>query len=118
MPVDLSPHDNFVAMASRTLFNVLEEAAARYGSLPAMHQPSPGGKGPKYRTYDWLEYCNAAREVACGLRSLGVEKGDIVALHSETRAEFYIADLGTMGAGCIAAALYAQAYLLWIMSDG
>ena len=38
----------------------------------------------------------AAEEIACGLRQLGIGKGDTVALHSETRAEFYLADLGVL----------------------
>ena len=37
-----------------------------------------------------------------------MQKGDIVALQSETRAEFYLADLGVMAAGAIAAALYTS----------
>jgi long-subunit acyl-CoA synthetase (AMP-forming) len=48
----------------------------------------------------------AAEEIACGLRQLGIRKGDTVALHSETRAEFYLADLGILTNGSIAAALY------------
>ena len=35
-------------------------------------------------------------------------KGDIVALYAETRAEFYLADLGIMSNGSIAAALYTS----------
>ena len=38
--------------------------------------------------------------------SLGIGNGDIVALNSETRAEFYLADLGIMTNGSVAAALY------------
>src|ERR1017187_9122764 len=45
-------------------------------------------------------------DVVDGLRSLGIGKGDVVALNSETRLEFYLADLGTMSNGSIAAALY------------
>jgi long-chain acyl-CoA synthetase len=37
---------------------------------------------------------------------LGLAKGDIVALNSETRMEFYLADMGILASGCIAAALY------------
>ena len=48
----------------------------------------------------------AAEEIAAGLRRLGLVKGDIVALNSETRMEFYLADMGILTAGCIAAALY------------
>jgi long-chain acyl-CoA synthetase len=90
-------------VAPRTLYQVLEEAAARYGNAPALHQPLADGA---YLTYSWNEYRRAAEEIAAGLRSLGVEKGQIVALDSETRLEFYLADLGILACGAIAAALY------------
>jgi hypothetical protein len=58
--------------------------------------------------YSWAEYRHAAAEICVGLRQLGIGKGDIVGLHSETRAEFYLADLGVMANGSIAAALYCS----------
>lgn len=87
----------------RTVYQVLEEAAARYGDAPALHQPQADGG---YLTYSWNEYRRAAEEIAAGLRALGVEKGQIVVLDSETRLEFYLADLGILASGSIAAALY------------
>jgi len=92
-------------VGSRTIYSVLEEAARTHGKLPALHQPQENGK---YRTYSWIEYQQAVQEIACGLRYLGINKGDIVALQSETRAEFYLADLGIMTSGAIAAALYTS----------
>jgi len=85
------------------MYAVLEKAAQTYGDLPALHQPI--GKG-KYQTYSWAEYHRAVQEIACGLRRLGIGRGDVVAIHAETRAEFYLADLGIMANGSIAAALY------------
>jgi long-chain acyl-CoA synthetase len=90
-------------MGTRTVYSVLAEAARRYGDALALHQPDGAGK---YQSYSWAEYKRAAEEIACGLRRLGIGKGDIVALHSETRAEFYLADLGILANGSIAAALY------------
>jgi long-chain acyl-CoA synthetase len=90
-------------MGARTMYAVLEEAAQAFGDSVALHQPT--GKG-HYRTHTWNEYKRAAEEIACGLRELGIAKGDTVALHSETRAEFYLADLGVLANGSIAAALY------------
>jgi long-chain acyl-CoA synthetase len=90
-------------MGARTMYAVLEEAARTFGNTPALHQPT--GKG-NYQTYTWLDYQRAAQEIACGLGQLGIRKGDTVALHSETRAEFYLADLGVLANGSIAAALY------------
>lgn len=92
-------------MGARTVYAVLEETARSYGPAPALHQPT--GKG-KYQSYSWTEYQNAAQEIACGLRRIGIGKGDTVALHSETRAEFYLADLGVIANGSIAAALYTS----------
>lgn len=63
---------------------------------------APGG----YLTYSWKQYLEAAREIAAGLDALGVRKGDVAALDSETRLEFYLADLGILGNGSIAAAMY------------
>src|SRR5580698_5099345 len=90
-------------MAARTVYTVLEETARNHGKAPALHQPT--GKG-SYQTYSWLEYQRAAEEIACGLRRIGIRKGDTVALHSETRAEFYLADMGVLASGSVAAALY------------
>jgi long-chain acyl-CoA synthetase len=95
-------------MADRTLFTVLEEATSRYPAKPALYQPTGARSGEKYRRYTWTEFRDSARDVACGLRALGILKGSIVALHTETRAEFYLADLGIMANGCISAALYTS----------
>ena len=92
----------------RTVFQVLEEAAASYGQAAALHQPIHQDGQRQYRSYTWLEYRDAALEIAAGLRALGIQKGDVVALDSETRAEFYLADLGIMANGSIAAALYTS----------
>ncbi len=90
-------------MADRTVYDLVVEAAERFGAAPALHQPSPEGG---YKTYSWVEYRRAVEEIAAGLLQLGLRKGDTVAVHSETRAEFYLVDLGIMTAGMISAAQY------------
>jgi len=92
-------------VSSRTIYSVLDHAARTHGAAPALHQPVGNSK---YQTYSWIEYKQAVEEIACGLRYFEIVKGDTVALHAETRAEFYLADLGIMAAGCIAAALYTS----------
>jgi long-chain acyl-CoA synthetase len=87
---------------SRTLYQVLAESARQYGDAPALQQPA--GKG--YLTFSWKQYQQAAEEIAAGLDALGVGKGDIVCLNAETRLEFYLADLGILANGSIAAAMY------------
>ena len=90
-------------MNPRTLYQVLCETAHQYGDSPALRQPLPAGG---HLTCSWNQYRQAAEEIAAGLRALGVSRGDIVALDSETRLEFYLADLGILTHGSIAAALY------------
>jgi len=94
-------------MGLRTVFAVLEETAARFGKNHALHQPVPGRGGRKYRTLNWIEYKEAVIEIACGLHAMGLRSGDVVAIDSETRAEFYLVDQGVMANGSIAAALYS-----------
>jgi len=95
-------------MNPRTVFQVLEESAAKFGDAIALHQPVNQGGHRRDKTYTWREYHQAVLEIAAGLRALGIQNGDVVALDSETRAEFYLADIGVMANGSIAAALYTS----------
>jgi len=95
-------------MRDRTVYSLLEEAVQAFGTAPALYQPRGKDRGEKYETYNWIEYRQAAEEIAAGLRRLGIGKGDIVGLDAETRAEFYLADAGIMVNGSIAAAVYTS----------
>lgn len=97
--------NDLAAASRRTVFTVLEETAAAYPERAALHQPTGGGK---YRSWTWREYRDSVQQIAVGLREIGVSVSDIVALQSETRAEFYLADMGVMAAGATAAALYTS----------
>src|SRR6266699_2679035 len=92
-------------MLARTVYTMLEETAAIHGEKLALQQPTGGGQ---YRAYTWAEFRDLVRWTAVGLSTIGVEKGHIVALQSETRAEFYFADLCVMAAGAVAAALFTS----------
>ena len=92
-------------MASRTVYSLLDEAVEKWGNAIALHQPIGNSK---YKTYTWIEYREAVREIAAGLWEMGIQRGDVVGLGSETRAEFYLADLGVITSGAAAAALYVN----------
>lgn len=96
------------SMIKRTVYSLLEEAVAAHGDLEALHQPVTTKDGRGYRTYSWTEYRTIVREIACGLRAMGVRNGDMVAVGSETRAEFYLLDVGIMANGSTSAALYVN----------
>ena len=85
-----------------TIPDLLRDAASKYGDRLALRQPA----GKEVHTWTWREYLEAAEEIAAGLHSLGLRKGDHIALCSETRAEFYLADQGILMNGSVAAAVY------------
>jgi long-chain acyl-CoA synthetase len=89
-------------MTAATTSELLRNAAVRFGPRLALRQPS----GKDVHTWTWSQYLEAAEEIAAGLRALGIGRGDHVALCSETRAEFYLADQGVLMNGSVAAALY------------
>ena len=89
-------------MTPTTIPELLRQAAAQYGGKLALRQPA----GKDVHTWTWSQYLQAAEEIAAGLHALGLGKGDHIALCSETRAEFYLADQGILMNGSVAAALY------------
>jgi long-chain acyl-CoA synthetase len=93
-------------MVGRNVFTVLEQTAEKRRDSAALHQPVGNKGNPQYQTYSWNDWVRISREIAVGLHTLGLEKGEIVCILSETRAEFYLVDLGIMGAGGVSAALY------------
>ncbi|WP_228241919.1 long-chain fatty acid--CoA ligase [Porphyrobacter sp. GA68] len=59
-----------------------------------------------WRTISWGEAADQVCLLAENLRRIGLDKGDRVALVSENRPEWCIADLGIMAAGCITVPAY------------
>jgi long-chain acyl-CoA synthetase len=89
-------------MTVTTIPQLLRQAAQRHGDRLALRQP----EGNEVHTWTWNQYLEAAEEISGGLRALGIGRGDHVALCTETRAEFYLADQGILMNGSVAAALY------------
>ena len=85
-------------------------------SLPAMFFEQAGRLGDKpflwakhaghYRAISWAATARDVRRLALGLRSLGIGRGERVALVSENRPEWVIADLAIMSAGAITVPAY------------
>jgi long-chain acyl-CoA synthetase len=70
-------------------------------------RPFLGAKsGGEWRTQSWREVADKVCLLAESLRRLGLADGDRVALVSENRPEWCIADLAIMAAGCITVPAY------------
>ena len=57
-------------------------------------------------TLTYKEVAEQVKQVSLGLRALGVERGDRVALLSENRPEWVIADLAAQAAGAVTVPIY------------
>ncbi len=60
----------------------------------------------EYHKLSWAEAADAVMRLARGLAALGIEPGDRVALVSENRPEWVIADLAIMSAGAVTVPAY------------
>ncbi|HUP86194.1 MAG TPA: AMP-binding protein [Acidimicrobiales bacterium] len=60
----------------------------------------------RWRTYTWREYASRASSIGRGLAELGIEEGDRVAVHSENRVAWLLADMGIQGIGGVTVGVY------------
>src|SRR6185312_4257354 len=86
----------------RSLPAMFFDSAARGGERPFLWAKAGG----TYRPINWAEAARTVGRLARGLVALGVEPGDRVALVSENRPEWVIADLAIMSAGAITVPAY------------
>ncbi|WP_229400175.1 AMP-dependent synthetase/ligase [Micromonospora okii] len=70
----------------------------------AFGHPAPDGSGPLWLT--WAQVGHRAKAVAAGLHGLGVGPEDPVAILSNTRLEWVLADFGVMCAGGATTTVY------------
>ncbi len=60
----------------------------------------------RWHRWSWLEVWDRVRDLALGLKSLGVAKGDRVAILSGTRVEWSLSDLAVLSLGAVAVPIY------------
>jgi len=87
----------------RSLPAMFFEVARQRGTRPFLWAKRDG----KYQSSSWADAADRVSRLARGLALLGVEPGDRVALVSENRPEWVIADLAIMGAGAVTVPAYA-----------
>lgn len=59
-----------------------------------------------WREYRWRDYADRVARTGLGLRALGVQPGDRVAVIGENRPEWIFADMGAQGIGAIVVGVY------------
>ena len=59
-----------------------------------------------WRSISWAEYSETARLVGLGLIAMGLVRGDVVSILSETNKEWMFADLGAICAGATSSGVY------------
>ncbi|MDQ1727311.1 MAG: long-chain acyl-CoA synthetase, partial [Frankiaceae bacterium] len=89
------------AAPARTIATLVLSAANRYRSA-AMRSP----EGAEWVRTSYPELGRDVRAIAKGLMSLGIDAGDRVAILSNTRAEWTLADFGAICAGATVVPVY------------
>jgi long-chain acyl-CoA synthetase len=88
--------------AAITIPQLLRRRAQLHGDRLALREKEYG----IWNRYSWNHYYEKARLFALGLMSLGIERGDRVAIAGEDTPEWFYADLGTQMLGAIAVGIY------------
>lgn len=81
-----------------TLISMFEQSVQNYGGKPALASKPKGGS---YQDITYAEFGETVDVFSKGLKTLGVQKGDRVAILSENRPEWAISDFGVLKAGAI-----------------
>ena len=81
----------------KTLVQFLEGYAEKYSNNPYIWEKKKG----KYQPTSYKQTLSSVRQFAAGLMSLGVKKGDRIALLSEGRTEWVVSELGIIYTGAI-----------------
>src|SRR3954451_4508966 len=76
--------------------------AAEKGDAPFLWAKREGA----WRSISWAEAARQVAALAFSLKRIGLQPGDRVALVSENRPEWLLADLGIMAAGCVTVPTY------------
>ena len=81
----------------KTIIDLLENSAEKFGNNTYLLEK----KTDRYESITYRETKELAYATAAGLLALGLEKGDRVALLSESRTDWVISELGILHAGAI-----------------
>ena len=87
----------------KTLNELFNSAVDRYRESEFLRFKAAG----EWRSLTFGEVARRVRELALGLKALGIERGDRVAIWSENRPEWNLADLAVLAIGAVDVPIYA-----------
>jgi long-chain acyl-CoA synthetase len=87
---------------ARTLPALLLEHAAERPDVVALREKTLG----RWIETTWARYAERVAHAAAGLRALGVQPGEKVAIQAENRTEWVLADLAVQGIGAVSVGVY------------
>jgi long-chain acyl-CoA synthetase len=87
---------------SETICNKFIETARKHAERTAIMYK----RGDRWNELDWQSYLSIVESIAAGLQTLGVRKGDRVAILSNTRYEWAAMDLAVLGLGAVTVPIY------------
>ncbi|MER3396526.1 MAG: long-chain fatty acid--CoA ligase [Acidimicrobiia bacterium] len=90
-------------MSDETIVKMFHEQVERLGDRAALKRRRQGGL---WESITWNEYYRAVREFGLGLVSMGFEPGQMMAVFSNNRPEWHMADLGCMTMGGVTVPIY------------
>src|ERR1041385_6224176 len=99
-----------------TLIGIYEQVLRDYPKPDTLNYKLQGA----WRSVSAVEMVNRARDIAAGLYSLGIRKGDRVAILSESRVEWVLADQGCIFLGAVTVPIYptlTAAQVRYILND-
>ena len=97
----LAPRQGVVT-PGETVHEMFWNGVQRRGDAVMMRQKDLG----VWRGWSWREVGDIVRELACGLRDLGLQPGDCVSILSNTRIEWVWCDLAVLCAGGVSNGIY------------
>ena len=100
-----------------TLISMFDQSVQQHGSRPALaHKP----KGGTYQDISYAKLGESVGAFGSGLRTLGVQKDDRIALLSENRPEWAITDFGSLKVGAVTVPMFSTltaAQVRYILND-
>ncbi len=94
---DISTHDTFPKL--------LLHNAANWPDAVAMREKEFG----VWNEFTWKDYRDRVKEIALGLRSLGLQRGEVVSFIGKNRPEMVWSEVATHAVGCASLGIYHDA---------